>query len=53
MQVGTLVRGEVNGLMGVVTHVMEWGSKTYARVYWFEIQHQTGGWLDPCDLEVL
>jgi len=53
MKIGDLVRGEINGLMGFVTHVMDWGSQTYVRVYWFEIQHQTGGWLHTYDLEVL
>ena len=53
MQIGTLVRGEINGLIGVVTHFMEWGSQDFVRVYWFEIELNSTGWLRTYDLEVV
>ena len=53
MQIGTLVRGEINGLMGVVTHFMEWGSQDFVRVYWLEIELKSTGWLRTYDLEVI
>ena len=53
MKIGDLVRVEINGLMGFVTHVMDWGSCTYVRVYWLEIELKSTGWLRTQDLEVL
>ena len=53
MKIGSLVRGEINGLMGVVTHVMEWGSQNFVKIYWFEVEQPPTGWLPTHDLEVL
>ena len=53
MQVGTLIKGEVNGLIGVVTHVMEWGSQDFVKIYWLEIELKSTGWLTTRDLEVI
>ena len=53
MQIGTLVRGEINDLMGVVTDVMEWGTAEYVMIYWFEVELKSTGWLPTHDLEVI
>ncbi len=53
MKTGTLVRGDINGLMGFVTDVMDWGSQTYVKVYWLEIELNSTGWLRTYDLEVI
>ena len=53
MQIGTLVRGEINGLVGFVTDVLDWGSQEYVKVYWLEIELNSTGWLRLNDLEVL
>ena len=53
MKVGDLVRGEINGLIGVVTHFMEWGSQDCVRIYWITLDLHSTGWLRTRDLEVL
>ena len=53
MQIGTLVRGEVNGCMGIVTDVTEWGTEVCVMIYWYEIGLQSTGWLHTRDLEVI
>ena len=53
MQIGDLVRGEINDLLGVVTDVMDWGSQTYVMIYWLEIELKSTGWLRTYDLEVI
>ena len=53
MKVGTLIRGEINGLMGVVTDVMEWGSQNFVKIYWLEVELKSTGWLPTHDLEVI
>ena len=53
MEVGTLVKGEVNGLVGFVTDAMEWGSQNFVKIYWFEVELKSTGWLRTRDLEVI
>ncbi len=52
MQVGDLVRGDTNELMGIVTEVSI-TSKIHVRVYWFPIDHPSTGWIRTDGLEVL
>ena len=53
MEVGTLVKGEVNGLLGIITDIMEWGSQDCVRIYWITLDLHSTGWLRTRDLEVL
>ena len=53
MQIGTLIRGEINDLMGVVTDVRYWGTDELVMIYWLEIELQSTGWLSTHDLEVI
>jgi len=53
MKVGDLVKGEINGLIGFITDVMDWGSQTYVKVYWLEVELKSTGWLRTYDLEFL
>ena len=53
MNVGDLVRGEVNGQLGIITDVMEWGTEECVMIYWIALELQSTGWLHTRDLEVL
>ncbi len=53
MKVGTLVRGEVNGCMGIVTDVIGSGHETHVRIYWLDLDLQSTTWIRTFDLEVL
>jgi len=52
MEVGDLVRGTTNQLMGIVTKVSI-GSKVHVRVYWFGIDLYSTGWIRTDGLEAL
>ena len=53
MEVGTLIRGEINGLIGVVTHFMEWGSQDCVKIYWVVLQLPSTIWVRPDELEII
>tara|TARA_Y100000004_G_C8816458_1_gene369986 strand:+ start:146 stop:310 length:165 start_codon:yes stop_codon:yes gene_type:complete len=54
MQTGTLVRGNLNQLLGIVLDFKRSSSgHGMARVYWFDIQEQSTHWLFTGNLEVL
>ena len=53
MKIGTLVKGEVNGQLGIVTEVMEWGSQSFVWIYWITLDLYCTGWLHTRDLEVI
>ena len=52
MQVGTLVKGNINGLLGIVT-TLSVTSKIHVHVYWFTIGSNSTGWIRTDGLEVL
>ena len=52
MEIGTLVRGTANELMGIVTKVSI-GSKVHVQVYWFALGSSSTGWVRTECLEVL
>ena len=51
MQIGTLVRGEINDLLGVVTDVTPNGDGV--KIYWYDIELRSTTWIPIWDLEVL
>ena len=51
MQIGDLVRGKINELIGVVTKVNWTGD--YVTVYWFEIELPSTTWIHTFDLEAI
>ena len=53
MKVGDLVKGEVNGQLGIITDIMEWGTGDCVRIYWITLALHSTGWLHTRDLEVL
>ena len=54
MEVGTLIRGKTNELLGIIT-AFKRSSAGYgmAKVYWFEIQEYSDNWLFAGHLEVI
>ncbi len=52
MEVGDLVIGTTNELMGIVTKVSI-GSKVHVCVYWFGIDLHSTGWIRTDGLEAL
>ena len=54
MQVGTLIRGNTNELLGIIT-AFKRSSAGYgmAKVYWFDIQEHSINWLFANQLEVI
>jgi len=54
MKIGTLVRGEVNGQLGIITDIMECGSAMNSvRVYWIALELPSTTWIRTFDLEVI
>ena len=53
MQVGDLVRGETNELLGIVMDVLTHGSITHVIVYWLEIERSSRGWIRTEGLEAI
>ena len=51
MEVGDLVKGNLNELIGVVTKVNWTGD--YVTVYWFEIELPSTTWIRTFDLEAI
>ena len=51
MQIGTLVRGKINELIGFVTDVTPNG--TGVKIYWYEIELRSTTWIHIWDLEEL
>ena len=51
MQVGTLVRGKINELIGFVTDVTPNGDGV--KIYWYGMDLRSTTWVHTCDLEVL
>ena len=49
MEIGTLVRGDTNEMMGVVTT----GGNLFVIVYWFDLEEHSTGWIRTDGLEVL
>ena len=43
MQVGDLVKGTTNELLGMITKVSI-GSKVHVRVHWFDLEAHASGW---------
>ena len=54
MEVGTLIRGNTNELLGIIT-AFKRSSAGYgmAKVYWLDIQEHSINWLFAGQLEVL
>ncbi len=53
MQIGTLVKGEVNKCLGIVTDVIGSGHETHVRIYWLDLGFQSTTWIRTFDLEVI
>ena len=54
MEIGTLIRGNTNELLGIITAVKR-SSTGYglAKVYWFDLQEHSVNWLWADTLEVI
>ncbi len=54
MEVGTLIRGELNELLGIVLDFKRSSSgHGMVRVYWFDIDEASVNWLSTAQLEVI
>ena len=54
MQIGDLVRGKKNELLGYVTNTRhDWFESDWAIVYWFEIECKSRHWINTDNLEVI
>tara|TARA_B100001094_G_scaffold332164_1_gene403108 strand:+ start:2648 stop:2818 length:171 start_codon:yes stop_codon:yes gene_type:complete len=54
MQIGDLVRGKKNELLGYVTNARNnWFGSDWVMVYWFEIEVKSTRWINIDGLEAL